>query len=87
MFKIEEINKILNGEIHGNRDLVIKGPCGIQNGEVNHISYIKNKKYIKFIQDTDASAIIVDSSIDFSNISKQNFFSRRKCFAFFYRFP
>ena len=73
MFKIEEINKILNGEIKGNQDLIIKGPCGIQNGEVDHISYIKNKKYVKFIQDTDASAIIVDSSIDFSNISNKTF--------------
>ena len=68
MFEIEKINKILNGKIHGNRDLIIKGPCGIQNGKANHISYIKNQKYVKFIKDTDASVIIVDSSIDFSNI-------------------
>ena len=73
MFEIEKINKILNGKIHGNPDLIIKGPCGIQNGKVNHISYIKNQKYIKFIKDTDASVIIVDSSIDFSNISNKTF--------------
>ena len=73
MFEIEKINKILNGNIHGNRDLVIKGPCGIQNGKVNHISYIKNQKYIKFIKDTGASVIIVDNSIDFSNIPNKTF--------------
>ena len=73
MFKIEEINKILNGEIKGSRDLIVKGPCGIQNGEVDHISYIKNQKYVKFIKDTDASVIIVDNSIDFSNISNKTF--------------
>ena len=73
MFEIEKINKILNGKIHGNRDFVIKGPCGIQNGKVNHISYIKSQKYVKFIKDTGASVIIVDNSIDFSNIPNKTF--------------
>ena len=86
MFEIEKINKILNGKINGNRDLIIKGPCGIQNGKVNHISYIKSQKYEKFIKDTEASVIIVDSSIFLGrNSTTSRFFCKILYFYVSYR--
>ena len=71
MFNISKINKILNGILYGDSKLNIKGPCSIENGKQNHISYIKNSKYLKYLKQTKASAIIIDKTISLpSNINK-----------------
>ena len=67
MIHISKINEIVNGEIYGNDDIYIKGPCSIQTGKKNHLSYIKNKDYLKYLKDTLASVIIVDNDLEIPN--------------------
>ena len=67
MIHISKINEIVNGEIYGNDDIYIKGPCSIQAGKKNHLSYIKNKDYLKYLNDTLASVIIVNNDLEIPN--------------------
>ena len=69
MIHIKKINKIINGDLFGEDDFYIKGPCSIINGKEGFLTYIKNKKYMKYINTTSASAIIVDRDIE---IPKEN---------------
>ena len=59
MFEISTINKMLNGVLYGDNKLKIKGPCSIQDGKKNHLTYIKSNKYLKYLITTNASAILV----------------------------
>ena len=67
MIHISKINEIINGTIHGNDDIYIKGPCSIQTGKKNHLSYIKNNDYLKYLKDTLASVVIVDDKLEIPN--------------------
>ena len=69
MIHISKLNEIVKGTIHGNDDIYIKGPCSIQRGKKDYISYIKNKNYLKYLKNTLASAIIVDQTV---KIPKKN---------------
>ena len=60
MIHIKKINEIINADLYGKNDFYIKGPCSIANGKEGFLTYIKNKKYLKYINETSASAIIVD---------------------------
>jgi len=63
MIHISKVNEIVKGRIHGNDDIYIKGPCSIQRGKKNYISYIKNKNYLKYLENTLESAIIIDQAV------------------------
>ena len=69
MIHISKVNEIVKGRIHGNDDIYIKGPCSIQRGKKDYISYIKNKNYLKYLENTLASAIIIDQAV---KIPKKN---------------
>ena len=63
MIPISEVNEIINGIIDGDKDMYIEGPCSISNGKKGFLSYIKSGKYLKYLNTTLASAIIVDQNI------------------------
>ena len=63
MIHILKVKELVNGTIHGNEDLYIKGPCSIKDGKNGFITYIKNIKYAKYLDSTLASIIIVDDSV------------------------
>jgi len=71
MIHIKKINEIVNGELFGNDDLYIKGPCSIVNSKEGFLTYIKNPKYLESINTTFASAIIVDKSVDIPKNSEK----------------
>ena len=63
MIHILKVKELVNGVIHGDEDIYIKGPCGIKDGEDGFISYIKSSEYAKYLKVTKASVIIVDESL------------------------
>ena len=73
MFNISKINKILTGVLYGDKKINIEGPCSIETGKENHISYIENSKYIKYLNNTKASAIIVNKKFTIPNNLKKTF--------------
>lgn len=73
MNKISKICEIVNGEIYGDIDLDILGVCDIEVGKENHVSFILNDSYSKFLSTTKASVVIISKEIDISNINDKTF--------------
>jgi len=71
MIHIKKINEIINGDLFGGDDLYIKGPCSIINSKEGFLTYIKNNKYLKYINTTSASAIIVNKNVDIPEDNKK----------------
>ena len=69
MIHISKVNEIVKGTIYGDNDLYVKGPCNIQVGKKDYLSYIKNENYLKYLQNTLASVIIIDEKV---NIPREN---------------
>ena len=62
MYSIKKIADYMQAtSIVGDSDLLIKGLCGIDNGEDGCISYIHEKQYFKYLTLTKASAIIINN--------------------------
>ena len=70
MLTIKEIVSFLDGNLIGDPEFIIKGVCDLKGGKKNCISYLDNPKYIKYLNDTKASAIIIDSDYDIQNSNK-----------------
>ncbi|MBN1870162.1 MAG: UDP-3-O-(3-hydroxymyristoyl)glucosamine N-acyltransferase [Candidatus Omnitrophica bacterium] len=60
---LAEIAKIVNGEVVGNKDLIITGLSGIQEAEEGDLTFLANLKYLPFCRKTKASAIITSRDI------------------------
>jgi UDP-3-O-[3-hydroxymyristoyl] glucosamine N-acyltransferase len=58
--KISEIAKLVNGEIEGDVDLEISGIAKIDEAKAGQLTFISNPKYVKFADETSASAILVN---------------------------
>ena len=67
MFDLCNIAKLVKGKIVGNTDLVIKGICDIELGKKDHIAYIKNNQFLKYLKSNKASVLLVDDSIKLPN--------------------
>ncbi len=58
-FSVEQIAKILEGEVEGDGEVLIDNFAKIEEGRAGCISFLANTKYEPFIYTTDASAVIV----------------------------
>ena len=72
MFLVSEISKLINGKIIGDSDFLIEGICSIKNGKVNHITYLKNASYKKYLKKSNATVFIIDN--DFKEISENKIY-------------
>ena len=61
--KLHEIAKLVGGELVGDRDLVITGVAGIKEAEKGDITFLSNVKYLPFLSQTQASAVIVSPDV------------------------
>ncbi|MCK5012499.1 MAG: UDP-3-O-(3-hydroxymyristoyl)glucosamine N-acyltransferase [Candidatus Omnitrophica bacterium] len=61
---LAEIAKIVDGEVVGDKDLVITGLSGIQEAKEGDLTFLANSKYIPFCKKTKASAIITSRDIE-----------------------
>lgn len=72
MFAVSEISELVNGRIIGDYNFLIEGICSIKNGKVNHITYLKNSSYKKYLNECNASIIIVNK--EFNEIIKDKIY-------------
>lgn len=63
-FSIQQINEKLNGILFGNTFQAITGPEQLQEATNSHITFIGNKKYVKFWEKSQACAVIVSEGIE-----------------------
>ena len=59
MVTLSELATLVNGEIIGDPTMVITGVSEIHNGRESTITFLGNLKYKKYLQTTDASAVVV----------------------------
>ncbi len=63
-FSIEEINSVLQGTLVGTTTNAITGPEQLEMASKNQISFIGNKKYLKFWEHSKACAAIVNQEFE-----------------------
>ncbi len=63
-FTVEEINLLLKGKLIGKSEQKIYAPEQIEKAKKEHITFIGNKKYVRFWEKSNASAAIVDEKLD-----------------------
>ena len=56
--KLHEVAELVDGELVGDRNLVITGVAGIKEAEKGDITFLSNVKYLPFLRRTKASAVI-----------------------------
>ena len=57
-----KILRNIDGKIIGDEKLIIKGVSSIENANEGDITFLSNNKYSKYLNQTKASAIVIDSS-------------------------
>ncbi|MEG1021207.1 MAG: UDP-3-O-(3-hydroxymyristoyl)glucosamine N-acyltransferase [Myroides sp.] len=62
-YSVNEINTVLNGKIVGNTNQQVTGTEQLSKAQINHISFIGNKKYEKLWQSSAASVAVVNKDI------------------------
>ena len=62
--KLSEIAQLVGGELVGDRNLVITGVAGIKEAQKGDITFVANVKYLPFLRQTRASAVIAASGVD-----------------------
>jgi UDP-3-O-[3-hydroxymyristoyl] glucosamine N-acyltransferase len=65
---VVEIAELLQGDLEGDNTLKIRGVAKIEDAGTGEISFISNPKYVKYINETHAAAVIV--SKDFPGTTK-----------------
>jgi UDP-3-O-[3-hydroxymyristoyl] glucosamine N-acyltransferase len=60
---LEEIAKLVSGDIIGRKDVVITGVCGIKEAREGDLTFIANPKYLPLMEHTKASAVITSREI------------------------
>lgn len=61
--KLRDIAQHLNGQVQGDKDVVITGISGIKEAQPGDITFVANVKYFPLIETTKASAIIAPKEI------------------------
>jgi UDP-3-O-[3-hydroxymyristoyl] glucosamine N-acyltransferase len=59
-YSLEELAEIVDGKIIGERDVVIHGVAGIKEAEEGQITFLANPRYVSYLTETKASAIIAN---------------------------
>lgn len=67
MATLKELADIVQGTVVGNPTLKIKGVSTIQDGKPESITFVTHPKYFKFVQSTEASAVITSDIENLKN--------------------
>ncbi len=60
---LKDIAKLIDGKVIGDENIVITGVAGIKEAREGDITFIANPKYIAYLENTAASAIIVSREV------------------------
>lgn len=62
-FTLKELSKIIDASIAGDENIIISNIATIQDANKESLSFLSNKKYLKYLDTTSASAVIVANDI------------------------
>ena len=61
--KLQEIAELVEGELVGDREILITGVAGIKEAKEGDISFLSHPKYLHFLNQTQASAVITSKDV------------------------
>ncbi len=61
--RVEEVARIVNGKVIGDKDIVLTGICGIKEAKKGDITFLANEKYLQLLETTNASAVITSPNM------------------------
>jgi UDP-3-O-[3-hydroxymyristoyl] glucosamine N-acyltransferase len=70
MMTVREIASFLDGDVVGNASLEIAGIAKIEDAKAGELTFLSNPKYEKFLESTNATAVIVSRSLEISRHRK-----------------
>ena len=70
MITAQEIEKLIDGQLHGDNNLIISGVFDLIPGKTACISFLDTNKSSIYLEKTESDLIIVPNNFDYSNISK-----------------
>ncbi len=70
MITVNDIAKLLDGEIIGEGTTVISGLSKIEEAKIGSLSFIANSKYEKYLETTEASCVLIGKNIDVKKFLK-----------------
>ena len=70
MITAQEIEKLINGQLHGDDNLVISGAFDLIPGRAACISFLDKDKSSTYLEKTESDLIIVPDNFDYSDTSK-----------------
>ena len=62
--KVSEIAREIGAELIGDGSVSVVNISPIQDSAKDHITFIANKKYVKYLSETKASAVIIGEDLD-----------------------
>ncbi len=65
---LKEITDFVRGKVEGNPSIVITGAAGIKEARKGDITFLANKKYLPFLAQSQASALIISNDDQIENI-------------------
>ena len=63
-FTLKELSKIIDASVTGDENIIISNIATIEEANTKSITFLSNKKYTKFLNSTQAAAVIVNSNIE-----------------------
>ena len=63
-FTLKELSKIIDASITGDDNIIISNIATIQEANAKSITFLSNKKYLKFLDTTQAAAVIISSNLE-----------------------
>ena len=67
---VAEIAALVKGTVEGNADEIITGASGIKEAQKGHITFLTRRKYEAYLNETNASAILLDHTLECSKPNK-----------------
>ena len=69
-FTVGQIAALLNGEVVGNSDDVLNSFSKIEEGRKGALSFLSNPKYLSYLYDSEATAILVNKDLEITKAVK-----------------
>ncbi|PIU39960.1 MAG: UDP-3-O-(3-hydroxymyristoyl)glucosamine N-acyltransferase, partial [Candidatus Omnitrophica bacterium CG07_land_8_20_14_0_80_50_8] len=61
--QLKKIAALVGGEVYGNADISITGVAGIREARKGDITFLANPKYLSYLEETEASAVITSPEV------------------------
>ncbi len=61
---LEEIAAIIDGDIVGDKNIIVTGICGIKEARKGDLTFVANSRYVSLMNQTKASAIITSKDVE-----------------------